>query len=110
MLAIGVICLRPLLFRLLLGLSEVASTNPKRILILGVSSEARRVAAALSGDGGNEIQIARLPIVREARSLGIEPQVVQRPGLALDVDTPADLAAFIATPSATRVFSSANNS
>jgi 2-phospho-L-lactate guanylyltransferase (CobY/MobA/RfbA family) len=30
--------------------------------------------------------------------------VVSRPGLALDVDTPGDLAAFLATPSATRAY------
>jgi 2-phospho-L-lactate/phosphoenolpyruvate guanylyltransferase len=29
---------------------------------------------------------------------------LERPGLALDVDTPADLAAFLATPSATRAY------
>ncbi len=40
--------------------------------------------------------------LRRARSLGIEPQIVRRPALALDLDTPADLAAFLATPSATR--------
>ena len=39
--------------------------------------------------------------LRRARAYGIEPQIVQRPGLALDVDTPDDLAAFLATPSAT---------
>lgn len=44
------------------------------------------------------------PHLRRAKALGIEPQVVTRPGLALDVDTPADLAAFIATPSDTRAY------
>jgi 2-phospho-L-lactate guanylyltransferase len=44
------------------------------------------------------------PHLECARSLGIEPAVVERPGLALDVDTPADLAAFLATPSATRAY------
>jgi 2-phospho-L-lactate/phosphoenolpyruvate guanylyltransferase len=42
--------------------------------------------------------------VRLARSLGIEPQIVRRPGLALDVDTPGDLAAFFAAPSETRAW------
>jgi 2-phospho-L-lactate/phosphoenolpyruvate guanylyltransferase len=45
-----------------------------------------------------------LPHVERARSLGIEPQIVRRPGLALDVDTPADLAAFLAAPSETRAW------
>jgi 2-phospho-L-lactate/phosphoenolpyruvate guanylyltransferase len=39
-----------------------------------------------------------------ARSQGIEPQIVERPRLALDVDTPADLAAFLAAPSDTRTY------
>jgi len=44
------------------------------------------------------------PHLERAHALGIEPRVVERPGLALDVDTPADLAAFLATPSATRAY------
>jgi 2-phospho-L-lactate guanylyltransferase (CobY/MobA/RfbA family) len=34
----------------------------------------------------------------------VRPQIVERPGLALDVDTPADLAAFLAAPSDTRAY------
>ena len=44
------------------------------------------------------------PHVRRARALSIEPQIVDRPGLALDVDAPDDLAAFLATPSRTRAY------
>ena len=44
------------------------------------------------------------PHRRRAQSLGIEPAIVHRPGLALDVDTPDDLSAFLATPSDTRAF------
>jgi 2-phospho-L-lactate/phosphoenolpyruvate guanylyltransferase len=44
------------------------------------------------------------PHVLRARALGIEPQIVRRPGLALDVDTPDDLAAFLAAPSQTRAY------
>lgn len=44
------------------------------------------------------------PHLERARGLGIEPRIVERPGLALDVDTPADLAAFLADPSATRAY------
>jgi 2-phospho-L-lactate guanylyltransferase len=43
-----------------------------------------------------------VPHVQRARSLGIEPQIVRRPGLALDVDTSDDLAAFLAAPLETR--------
>lgn len=42
------------------------------------------------------------PHLQRARALGIEPHIVERPGLALDIDTPADLAAFLAAPSDTR--------
>ncbi len=45
-----------------------------------------------------------LPHLQRARALGIEPQIVKRQGLALDVDTPADLVAFLATPSDTRAY------
>jgi 2-phospho-L-lactate/phosphoenolpyruvate guanylyltransferase len=41
------------------------------------------------------------PHVQRARALGIEPRIVRRPGLALDVDTPDDLAAFLVAPSQT---------
>jgi 2-phospho-L-lactate guanylyltransferase len=42
------------------------------------------------------------PHLAAALRLGIEPSVVRLPGLALDIDTPADLAALLARPSATR--------
>ena len=42
--------------------------------------------------------------LRRARAHGIEPQIVRRAGLALDIDTPDDLAAFLAAPSATRAY------
>jgi 2-phospho-L-lactate guanylyltransferase len=41
---------------------------------------------------------------RRARAQGIEPRIVRRPGLALDLDTPDDLAAFLAAPSLTRAY------
>jgi 2-phospho-L-lactate guanylyltransferase len=44
------------------------------------------------------------PHLERARKLGIEPRIVERQGLALDVDTPADLAAFLAAPSLTRAY------
>jgi 2-phospho-L-lactate guanylyltransferase len=44
------------------------------------------------------------PHLQRARALGLEPRLVERPGLALDVDTPDDLRAFLATPSATRAY------
>jgi 2-phospho-L-lactate guanylyltransferase len=44
------------------------------------------------------------PHLQRARALGIEPTIIERPGIALDVDTPADLAAFLAAPSTTRAY------
>ena len=44
------------------------------------------------------------PHLQRARDLGIEPRIIERPGLALDVDRPADLAAFLAAPSDTRAY------
>ncbi len=45
------------------------------------------------------------PHWQRARDLRIEPRIVERPGLALDVDTPADLATFLAVPSDGRTYS-----
>ncbi len=44
------------------------------------------------------------PHIAKARELGIEPRVVRRHALGLDVDTPRDLRAFARTPSATRAY------
>ena len=44
------------------------------------------------------------PHLAAARAIGVEPAVVERPGLGLDVDTPCDLEAFLASPSDTRAY------
>lgn len=44
------------------------------------------------------------PHLQRARDLGIEPRVVERPGLGLDIDTPDDLRTFAAQPSSTRAY------
>lgn len=44
------------------------------------------------------------PHLAAARALGIEPTVVERAGIGLDIDTPDDLEAFLATPSGTRAY------
>jgi 2-phospho-L-lactate/phosphoenolpyruvate guanylyltransferase len=41
---------------------------------------------------------------RGTEALGIAPRIVRRPGLALDIDTPDDLAAFLAAPPRTRTY------
>jgi 2-phospho-L-lactate guanylyltransferase (CobY/MobA/RfbA family) len=42
------------------------------------------------------------PHLRAAEACGINPTVRHLPGLALDIDTPEDLAAFAALPSRSR--------
>jgi 2-phospho-L-lactate guanylyltransferase len=42
------------------------------------------------------------PHLAAARACGIEPAVLPLPGIGLDIDTPDDLAAFLAKPSRTR--------
>jgi 2-phospho-L-lactate guanylyltransferase len=37
-----------------------------------------------------------------ARQRGIEPRIIELPGIGLDIDSPSDLAAFLAIPSQTR--------
>ena len=44
------------------------------------------------------------PHLAAARAIGIEPAVVERAGLGLDIDTPDDLGAFLDTPSNTRTY------
>lgn len=50
------------------------------------------------------------PHLERARASGVEPQVVQCEGIALDVDTPADLARFLSEPSATLAYEYARKS
>ena len=44
------------------------------------------------------------PHLAAARAIGIEPSVVERAGIGLDIDTPDDLGAFLDTPSDTRTY------
>lgn len=44
------------------------------------------------------------PHLRSVREKGIEPCVIESPGLGLDIDRPDDLAEFSRTPSATRTY------
>ena len=44
------------------------------------------------------------PHLAAARAIGIEPTVVERPGIGLDIDTPDDLEAFLDSPSSTRTY------
>ena len=100
--------------------ADLPLLTPKDIAaLLRVHGQAPAVTLAPSRDEGGSNAVAcsppdLLPLrfgddsfflhLRRARALGVEPQIVRRPGLALDVDTPEDLAAFVATPSATRAY------
>ena len=44
------------------------------------------------------------PHLETARRTGIEPQVLELPGLALDIDRPDDLEEFLKTPSITKTY------
>ena len=44
------------------------------------------------------------PHLAAARALGVEPTVVERAGIGLDIDTPDDLEVFLASPSDTRAY------
>ena len=44
------------------------------------------------------------PHLDAARAIGIEPTVVERAGIGLDIDTPDDLETFLASPSDTRAY------
>lgn len=44
------------------------------------------------------------PHLAAARAVGIEPTVIERAGIGLDIDTPDDMEAFLASPSDTRAY------
>lgn len=80
----------------------------------------RAVVIAEAKDGGTNALLLRPPTVltfafsrekpsalthaEHARAAGIEPVILRRPGLAQDIDTPADLAALASDHPAYRVF------
>jgi 2-phospho-L-lactate guanylyltransferase len=43
-----------------------------------------------------------LPHLEAAKRIGLEPRIIRLPGIALDIDNPRDLAAFLKIPSRTR--------
>ena len=45
-----------------------------------------------------------LPHLDAARRAGLDPKILRLPGLGLDIDNPADLAAFLKIPSNTRAW------
>jgi 2-phospho-L-lactate/phosphoenolpyruvate guanylyltransferase len=98
--------------------ADIPLVNPEDIgALLAVHGKAPAITLAPSRDerGTNAVACSPpdvMPLrfgadsfvghVRRARADGIEPQTVRRPGLALDLDTPDDLAALLVAPSETR--------
>ena len=78
------------------------------------------IVIAEAKDGGTNALLLRPPTVLQfafatgqpsatrhaqlARAAGIEPEIVHRPGLARDIDTPADLASLVSDHPAYRVY------
>jgi 2-phospho-L-lactate guanylyltransferase len=97
--------------------ADIPLVTPEDIgVLLAVHGEAPTVTLAPSRDARGTNAVACSPPdvmplrfggdsfvghLRRARAQGIEPLIVERPGLALDIDTPVDLGAFLAAPSAT---------
>lgn len=87
--------------------------------VLAAHGEAPAITLAPSHDGRGSNAVASsppdllplgfgddsfAPHVARARGLGVEPAVVRRDGIGLDVDGPDDLRRFLAAPSATHAY------
>jgi 2-phospho-L-lactate guanylyltransferase len=98
-------------------LPYLAATDIAAMIEAGRTSD---VVIAEAKDGGTNALLLRPPTVLRfafttgrpsarfhadhARSVGIEPATVRRPGLARDIDTPDDLASLVSDHPAYRVF------
>ena len=105
---------------LLLVMADLPYLAASDIAAMVEASRKSPVVIAEAKDGGTNALLLRPPTVLEfafatarpsaqfhadhARSVGIEPQFVRRPGLARDIDTPDDLAALVSDHPAYRVF------
>jgi len=102
-------------------LPYLATGDIAALLKAGRQSAGERVVViAEAKDGGTNALLLRPPTVLEfafatdqpsarshaerARKAGVEPVIVRRPGLARDIDTPADLAALASDHPAYRTF------
>ena len=68
-----------------------------------MDDEAVLIERACAGDA-HAFEALVSPHLDAAKTHGIEPKVVQMPRIALDIDTPEDLALFVRTPSQTRAY------
>ena|SRR5665213_2578671 len=105
---------------LLLVMADLPYLATADIAALIEAGRNKPVVIAEAKDGGTNAMLLRPPTVLDfafathrpsatfhadsARKAGIEPAIVRRPGLARDIDTPADLAALVADHPAYQVF------
>ncbi|UYN95604.1 MAG: 2-phospho-L-lactate guanylyltransferase [Enhydrobacter sp.] len=106
--------------QLLLLMADLPYVDRADIAALIEAGSDSAVVIAEAKDGGTNALLLRPPTVLDfafathapsaarhaerARAIGIEPIVVRRPGLARDIDTPADLTALVSDHPAYRVF------
>jgi 2-phospho-L-lactate guanylyltransferase len=105
---------------LLLVMADLPYLSADDIAALIEAGHDNAVVIAEAKDGGTNAMLLTPPTVLEfafathrpsatfhaesARRAGIEPLILRRPGLARDIDTPADLAALVADHPAYQVF------
>jgi 2-phospho-L-lactate guanylyltransferase len=105
---------------LLLVMADLPYLATSDIAALIEAGRTAKVVIAEAKDGGTNALMLKPPTVlrfafareqpsalshaEQARAAGIEPVILRRPGLARDIDTPADLAALVADHPAYRVF------
>lgn len=105
---------------LLLVMADLPYLSVADIQALIEAGQRSPIVIAEAKDGGTNALLLRPPTVLEftfatnrpsaalhgerARAAGIEPVVVRRPGLARDIDTPADLAQLVSDHPAYHVF------
>jgi 2-phospho-L-lactate guanylyltransferase len=105
---------------LLLVMADLPYLSTDDIAALVEAGRDNAVVIAEAKDGGTNALLLKPPTVLEfafathrpsatfhaesARRAGIEPVILRRPGLARDIDTPADLAALVADHPAYQVF------
>lgn len=105
---------------LLLVMADLPYLAPDDIAALIEAARRSAVVIAEAKDGGTNALVLRPPCVldfafathqpsarfhaEQARAAGLTPELIRRPGLARDIDTPADLATLAAEHSAYRIF------
>jgi 2-phospho-L-lactate guanylyltransferase len=105
---------------MLLVMADLPYLSAKDIAALIEAGRKSDVVIAEAKDGGTNALLLRPPTVLQfafatsrpsarfhadhARSVGIEPVLLRRPGLARDIDTPDDLRALVSDHPAYRVF------